>query len=126
MSHPKGAPRPLGNSGHAAVCLGYQQLLVTGGLTERREVLSNSWVLDIQSERWREVSGILPVDKLGLIDSWSTERVQTAIYPTDPSFMATGWSNGQSTQLACIINGLTAFLEWAAAPCKSHRSLRTC
>ena len=44
---------------HAAVCLGYggdhPQLLVTGGRTNRNSVLSDVWLLDVQSGRWREV-----------------------------------------------------------------------
>ena len=43
---------------HAAVCLGYggdhPQLLVTGGY-DGSSVLSDVWLLDVQSGRWREV-----------------------------------------------------------------------
>ena len=43
--------------GHAAVCLGYggdhPQLLVTGG--DGIHILSDVWLLDVQSGRWREV-----------------------------------------------------------------------
>ena len=43
---------------HAAVCLGYggdhPQLLVTGGFDGRSD-LSEVWLLDVQSGRWREV-----------------------------------------------------------------------
>ena len=44
---------------HAAVCLGYggdhPQLLVTGGWGRGGDVLSDVWLLDVQSGRWREV-----------------------------------------------------------------------
>ena len=44
---------------HAAVCLGYggdhPQLLVTGGEGSDFDVLSDVWLLDVQSGRWREV-----------------------------------------------------------------------
>ena len=43
---------------HAAVCLGYggdhPQLLVTGGIGSVN-ILSDVWLLDVQSGRWREV-----------------------------------------------------------------------
>ena len=48
---------PKGRGFHAAVCLGYggdhPQLLVIGGLGSN--VLSDVWLLDVQSGRWREV-----------------------------------------------------------------------
>ena len=50
----------MGRSGHATVCLGYggdqPQLLVTGGRGGRGDnILSDVWVLDVDSRRWREV-----------------------------------------------------------------------
>lgn len=43
-------------SQHAAVCLGYGGgHLVLGGLSYLRNVLSDIWVLDIQSKKWKEV-----------------------------------------------------------------------
>jgi hypothetical protein len=49
----------VGRYGHAAVLLDYcgdhPQLFVTGGSDADREVLSDSWILDMQSGRWREV-----------------------------------------------------------------------
>ena len=54
----KGESIPKGRDEHVAVCLGYggdhPQLLVTGG-RDRIAVLSDVWILDVQSERWREV-----------------------------------------------------------------------
>jgi hypothetical protein len=45
--------------GHAAVLLDYcgdhPQLFVTGGMGADRKVLSDSWILDMHSGRWREV-----------------------------------------------------------------------
>ena len=42
------------------MCLGYggdhPQLLITGGIVFGDKVLSDSWMLDLQSGRWREVS----------------------------------------------------------------------
>ena len=51
---------PVGRLSHAAVCLGYggdhPQLLITGGLDVDNKVLSDSWILDLQSGRWSKVS----------------------------------------------------------------------
>ena len=52
---PEGAPRPVGRAGHAAVGLGEDHLLVTGGVTESGEVLGDTWLLALGSGRWREV-----------------------------------------------------------------------
>ena len=52
----------MGRSGHAAVCLDYgdhPQLLVTGGLYAGNKVLSDGWLLDVQSGRWREVRALI-------------------------------------------------------------------
>ena len=50
---------PCKRSVHAAVCLGYggskPQLLVTGGRDSQNKVLNDMWILDTESERWREV-----------------------------------------------------------------------
>ena len=60
----QGESCPKGRDEHAAVCLGYggdhPQLLVTGGFTSEGftndgVVLSDVWMLDVQSGRWREV-----------------------------------------------------------------------
>ena len=44
---------------HAAVCLGYggdrPQLLVTGGRDSSYNILNDTWILDMQSGRWKEV-----------------------------------------------------------------------
>ena len=54
----QGESRPKGRDEHAAVCLGYggdhPQLLVTGGYGGGVS-LSDVWLLDVQSGRWREV-----------------------------------------------------------------------
>ena len=54
----QGESSPKGRYGHAAVCLGYggdhPQILVTGGWASFG-VLSDVWLLDVQSGRWREV-----------------------------------------------------------------------
>ena len=56
----EGQSCPMVREGHAAVCLGYgrdhPQLLITGGLGVGNKVLSDSWILDLQSGRWKEVS----------------------------------------------------------------------
>ena len=60
MDIQEGESCPVGRSGHAAVCLGYggdnPQLLITRGLGVGNKVLSDSWILDLQSGRWKEVS----------------------------------------------------------------------
>ena len=54
----QGESCPDGRYSHAAVCLGYggdhPHLLVSGG-TDGSNVLSDVWLLDVQSGRWREV-----------------------------------------------------------------------
>ena len=54
----QGESCPKARYRHAAVCLGYggdhPQLLVTGG-DDGRRVMSDVWLLDVQSGRWREV-----------------------------------------------------------------------
>ena len=60
----EGEPFPVGRVGHAAVCLDYgdhPQLFVTGGLGNK-QVLSDAWMLDVQSGRWREVSYMVCAD----------------------------------------------------------------
>ena len=51
----------MDRSSHAAYCLNYgeeqPQLLVTGGLDKNGKTLQDAWILDINSGRWREVSG---------------------------------------------------------------------
>ena len=55
----EGQPCPVARDGHAAVCLDYggdhPQLLVIGGKDAVDKVLSDAWLLDVQSGRWREV-----------------------------------------------------------------------
>ena len=55
----QGESRPKGRDQHAAVCLGYggdhPQLLVFGGEGSDGDDLSDVWLLDVQSGRWREV-----------------------------------------------------------------------
>ena len=56
----EGEPWPVGRSRHAATCLGYgddPQLLVTGGTDKDNKVLGDTWILDLQDGRWREVRG---------------------------------------------------------------------
>ena len=56
----EGESCPVERSSHAALCLGYggdhPQLLITGGLGVDDKFLSDSWILDQQSGRWKEVS----------------------------------------------------------------------
>jgi hypothetical protein len=60
VNHHEGDPRPVGRSRHAAVCLGYgryrPQLLITGGKDAKNRALSDAWMLDVHSGRWKEVS----------------------------------------------------------------------
>ena len=59
LSHHAGEPCPVGRAAHATVCLGYggdqPQLLVTGGMDGDDNVLSDVWLLDVETRRWREV-----------------------------------------------------------------------
>ena len=56
-----GAPWPVERAGHAACCLNYgeehPQLLITGGGDTNDTTLQDAWILDVNSGRWREVSG---------------------------------------------------------------------
>ena len=59
LERPEGAPFPAERCYHAATCLNYgddhPQLLVTGGLDKNLKTLSDAWLLDINTGRWREV-----------------------------------------------------------------------
>ena len=59
LERPEGATWPVERSYHAATCLNYgddhPQLLVTGGLDKKNKTISDGWVLDINTGRWREV-----------------------------------------------------------------------
>ena len=62
LDHHEGEPCPVGRAGHAAVCLDYgdhPQLLVTGGKGRGNKVLSDGWLIDVQSGRWREVRALI-------------------------------------------------------------------
>ena len=59
LDHAQGGPKPVGRSGHAAVCLESAEgssLLITGGKDKDNNVLDDIWVLDLQSDRWKEVN----------------------------------------------------------------------
>ena len=57
----EGAPWPVGRDSHAACCLNFgeddPQLLITGGVDDNGNSLQDAWILDVNSGRWREVSG---------------------------------------------------------------------
>ena len=57
-----GSPWPVSRDSHGACCLNngeeQPQLLVTGGVDDCGSSLSDAWVLDVNSRRWREVSGV--------------------------------------------------------------------
>ena len=59
LERPEGDPWPVVRQAHAACCLNYDdhhpQLLVTGGLDKNYKTLSDAWLLDINTRRWREV-----------------------------------------------------------------------
>ena len=61
LERPEGAPWPGERGAHAACCLNYgeeyPQLLVTGGLDNNDTTLQDAWIMDVNSGRWREVSG---------------------------------------------------------------------
>ena len=62
LDHHEGEPRPVWRAGHAAVCVDYgdhPQLLVTGGRGRGNKVLNDTWMLDTQSGRWREVRALI-------------------------------------------------------------------
>ena len=50
----------MAREGHASVCLGYDgdhpQIVVIGGIDDDDKVLSDMWLLDVVSGRWREVN----------------------------------------------------------------------
>ena len=49
----------MGRSWHAACCLNYGNdepvLLMTGGVDDNDNTLTDAWLLDVNSGRWREV-----------------------------------------------------------------------
>ncbi len=55
-----GEPWPVKKSVHAACCLNYggdhPQLLVYGGKDDKKIVLRDMWILDVDSGKWTEVS----------------------------------------------------------------------
>ena len=59
LERPEGVPWPMERVWHAACCLNYgddyPQLLITGGLDKNLNTLSDAWLLDLTSGRWREV-----------------------------------------------------------------------
>ena len=59
----EGEPCPVGRSRHAALCLDYSgdhpHLLITGGVSKNDNVLSDMWILNLQSEKWKEVRLLL-------------------------------------------------------------------
>ena len=59
LERPERDPWPAERKYHAATCLNYgdhyPQLLVTGGVDKNNKTLSDAWVLDINSGKWREV-----------------------------------------------------------------------
>ena len=61
LERPQGAPWPAERDTHAACCLNYgqdhPQVLVTGGKNKNGNTIDDMWILDVQSGRWREVSG---------------------------------------------------------------------
>ena len=60
LEKPEGASWPVNREFHAACCLNYgeehPQLLVTGGLDNNDNTLQDTWILDVNSGRWRKVS----------------------------------------------------------------------
>ena len=61
----------MGRSAHTAVCLGpgdHPRVLVTGGRDNHNNVLSDMWVVDVHSGRWREVS--MYIDYAIIIRFW--------------------------------------------------------
>ena len=59
LERPEGATWPVERTDHAACCLNYgddhPQLLVTGGVDKKNKTISDGWVLDVNTGRWREV-----------------------------------------------------------------------
>ena len=59
LNKPKGEPWPEKRDEHAACCLNYNQkhpqLLVTGGLNRQSHTLGDTWILCVDSGKWREV-----------------------------------------------------------------------
>ena len=85
-----GEPCPVERTAHAAVCLGYggdhPQLLITGGMGGGGKVLKDAWVLDMQSEKWREV-GWMRVTNVTRVTgaSWGLLCSSTHMYSSQSS-----------------------------------------
>ena len=52
-------PWPVERHSHASCCLGFggkqPQLLVTGGTGRDKKILSDAWLFDLSSRKWKEV-----------------------------------------------------------------------
>ena len=61
LERPLEAPWPVERYAHAACCLNYgeeyPQLLVTAGWSKNETILSDAWILDVNSGSWKTVSG---------------------------------------------------------------------
>ena len=75
-----GAPWPMERKDHAACCLSYKgehpQLLVTWGAVKSDIILSDGWILDVKSGKWREVSCNIYINVVQPHDS----AVQSSIF----------------------------------------------
>ena len=71
-----GEPCPVGRADHAAVCLNYgedqPQIFISGGKDDYYNALSDGWILDVQSGRWREVSSLLTCCTSCICDTFHT------------------------------------------------------
>ena len=52
-------PLPVGRDFHAAVHLGYGELLITGGKDKNVRVLRDAWIFSLNAQEWREVRFIV-------------------------------------------------------------------
>ena len=63
MKPVQGEPWPVERAVHAACCLNYgqdhPQLLVYGGVDDGNKVLGDTWILDVDTVQWTEVSLVL-------------------------------------------------------------------
>ncbi len=107
----EGEPWPVGRSSHAACCLNYDgnhpQLLVYGGVDDKKSVLRDMWILDVDSVKWTEVS----VSQF-LYNFGCTHHSQTlyfhSIQVTPPKSMKPRW--GHSLTATSLGPGLTEVL----------------
>ena len=61
----EGEAWPMGRRYHAACCIGYntesRHLLICGGVGNDKKALSDIWLLNVETKKWRQVASYITV-----------------------------------------------------------------